>query len=93
MAYYVWDPEKNERLKRERGIAFEDVIFHIQGGDAVDVFEHPNQQRYPGQFVIVVVVERYAYLVPYVENGEEVFLKTIIPSRSATKQYLGDTDE
>jgi len=79
-------------LKKERGISFEDVVFHIGAGDVVDIFEHPNQERYSGQRILIVVVEDYAYLVPFVESEEEIFLKTIIPSRKATKQYVGDSD-
>ncbi len=93
MKYYTWNPEKNNLLKKERGISFEDVVFHIGAGDVVDIFEHPNQERYPGQRIMVVIVEDYAYLVPFVESKEEVFLKTIIPSRKAAKLYVGDTDE
>lgn len=92
MKHYAWSAEKNERLKKERGISFEDVVFHIGAGDVVDIFEHPNQERYPEQRILVVVVEDYAYLVPFIESEEEVFLKTVIPSRKATKQYLGDSD-
>ena len=92
MKHYAWNVEKNEYLKKERGISFEDVVFHIGAGEVVDIFEHPNQGRYPGQRIMVVVVEGYAYLVPFVESEEEVFLKTIIPSRKATKQYVGDSD-
>jgi hypothetical protein len=62
-------------------------------GNEVDIYDHPNQDRYPGQKIPVVIVEDYAFLVPFVENDEEIFLKTIIPSRKATKQYLGDKDE
>ena len=93
MKNYAWDPEKNERLKRERGVSFEDVIFHISAGDEVDLFYHPNQARYPGQKISVVIVEDYAYLVPFIETDNEIFLKTIIPSRKALKQYIGDTNE
>lgn len=93
MKTYAWDPEKNELLRQTRGISFEDVVFHIEAGDAVEIFEHPNQSKYPGQRVIVVRVEEYAYLVPYVENEEEVFLKTIIPSRKATKKFLEEGNE
>jgi putative transposon-encoded protein len=92
MKYYAWNHEKNMLLKKERRISFEDVVFHIGAGDVVDIFEHPNQERYPGQRIMVVIVEGYAYLVPFVESEEEVFLKTIIPSRKATKQYMGDPD-
>lgn len=77
----------------ERGISFEEVVLNIQLGNEVDIFEHPNQERYPGQKISVVVIENYAYLVPFVEYEEEIFLKTIIPSRKATKQYLGGSDE
>ena len=63
MKHYVWDPEKNERLKIERGVSFEDVVFHINAGDEVDLFQHPNQERYPGQQISVVLIEGYAYFI------------------------------
>ena len=90
MKHYAWDPDKNQWLKAERDISFEEVIFHIENGDEVDIFDHPNQERYPGQKVSVVIVEDYAYLVPYAESDTQIFLKTIIPSRKATKQYIGE---
>ena len=93
MKYYAWNPEKNEQLKRERGVSFEEVVFHIESGDEVDVFEHPNQARYPGQKISVVLIEDYAYLVPFVESDTEIFLKSIIPSRKATRQYVGERHE
>jgi len=93
MKTFAWNSEKNELLKAERGISFEEVVVNIQLGNEVDIFEHPNQERYPGQQISVVVIEGYAYLVPFVEIEEEIFLKTIIPSRKATKQYLGGSDE
>lgn len=93
MKHYAWNPEKNEQLKQEHGISFEDVVFHIEAGDEVDLFEHPNQRRYPGQKISVVLIEGYAYLVPFIESADEIFLKTIIPSRKATKQYIGESDE
>lgn len=88
MKYFTWDAEKNERLKTERGIGFEEVVFLIERGDLLDILEHPNQQRYGGQKIFVVRREDYVYLVPFVEDARFVFLKTIIPSRKATKQYL-----
>ncbi len=88
MKHYNWDPSKNEKLKAERNISFEEVVFHIGQGAEADVFEHPNQERYPGQKISVVLIEGYAYLVPYVESETEIFLKTIIPSRKATKKYV-----
>ncbi|MCB1736455.1 MAG: BrnT family toxin [Gammaproteobacteria bacterium] len=93
MKTYAWSSEKNALLKAERGVSFEEVVLNIQLGNELDLFEHPNQQRYPGQMISVVMIESYVYLVPIVENEDEIFLKTIIPSRKATKRYLGDTDE
>ena len=89
MPYFSWSPEKDNLLIRERGISFEEIVFHIEQGDVIDLLEHPNQERYGGQRVLVVAVDDYAYLVPFVESEEELFLKTIIPSRKATKKYLG----
>ncbi|MBT4309355.1 MAG: toxin [Anaerolineae bacterium] len=89
MKFYNWNPEKNEFLKSERNISFEEVIFHIQNGDEVDIYDHPNQEHYPNQKISVVIIEEYAYLVPYVESETEIFLNTIILSRKATKKYLG----
>ena len=85
----AWNPEKNAKLIAERGISFEDVLFHIMNGDILDTFDHPNLSKYPGQKIHVVNMENYAYLVPFVETEREVFLKTVIPSRRATKTYLG----
>lgn len=93
MKFYSWNPEKNKALQQERGISFEEIIFHIDAGDEVDIFDHPNQDRYPGQKISVVLVEGYAYLIPFVESEDGIFLKTIIPSRKATKKYLGDTHD
>jgi len=87
-----WNAEKNAVLKAERGVSFEDVVFHILSGDILDTLEHPNQERYPGQQIHVIAIEEYVYLVPFVESDEEVFLKTIILSRKATKSYLGESE-
>ena len=88
MKSYNWNRDKNEKLKNQRGLSFEEVVFHINTGDELDVYPHPNQQRYPNQMISVVAINGYAYLVPFVESESGVFLKTIIPSRKATKQYL-----
>ena len=93
MDYYKWNLQKNEKLKNERGISFEQVVMHIENGDVLDVVAHPNQKKYPGQLIIVVEIHEYAYLVPFVESSEGKFLKTIIPSRKATKDYLGGKNE
>jgi hypothetical protein len=85
-----WDSEKSILLKSSRGICFEDVVFYIGRGDILDDYLHPNQQAYPGQRIMVIGFANYAYLVPYTENEEELFLKTIIPSRKATRRYFGE---
>ena len=89
MKYFDWDDAKNAKLRAERGIGFEDVVFHIERGDLLDILEHSNA----GQRIFVVRREDYVYLVPFVEDENAVFLKTIIPSRKATKQYLGEESD
>ena len=89
MKYFDWDDAKNAKLRKERGIGFEDVVFHIERGDLLDVLAHPNPERHAGQRIFVVRHDDYVYLVPFVEDEHTVFLKAIIPSRKATKQYLG----
>ena len=89
MKPFTWNPEKNRLLQEERNISFEDVILHFSVGGLLDTFEHPNQEQYPGQQIHVIEIEGYVYLVPFVESEDEVFLKTIIPSRKATRTYLG----
>ncbi|HIP73210.1 MAG TPA: toxin [Anaerolineae bacterium] len=87
--YFAWNAEKNKKLKRERQVSFEAVVFHIQNGGLLDVITHPNQTRYRGQRIFIVNINDYAYLVPFVEDDRVVFLKTIIPNRKATRRYLG----
>ena len=88
MSGFDWNDEKNEMLAQTRGVCFEDVLVHIQNGDVLDVIRHPNQARYPRQNIIVLNVEGYVWLVPYVKARGTRFLKTIIPSRKATREYL-----
>jgi len=85
---FDWSDEKNEFLERTRGVSFEDIVFHIQKGDLLDIIKHPHVARYPKQNIIVINIEGYAYLVPYVKEKGIRFLKTIIPSRKATEEYL-----
>ena len=88
--YFDWDDAKNAKLRAERGIGFEDIVFHIERGDVLDILENPNPDRYAGQRIFVV---RREDLVPFVEDEHTVFLKTIIPSRKATKEYLGEESD
>jgi uncharacterized DUF497 family protein len=88
--YFDWNNEKNEEIIKDRGISFEEVVFCIMHDGLLDIIEHPNKSKYPNQKILIVDIDKYAYLVPYVEDDELVFLKTIIPSRKMTKQYLGE---
>lgn len=89
MKYFDWNEKKNLKLQAERGISFEEIKVAIESGKVLDTFNHPNQKRYPNQKIMVVEMDDYVYLVPFIKKDEEkVFLKTIIPSRKATKKYL-----
>ncbi|MDO8803082.1 MAG: toxin [Elusimicrobiota bacterium] len=88
MKPFEWNDGKNEKLKEERGISFEDILYYIEKGEILDLVPHPLQAKYPGQKMFIVAIENYAYLVPFIETEDSVFLKTIIPSRKATKKYL-----
>ncbi|HOO77714.1 MAG TPA: BrnT family toxin [bacterium] len=89
MPLFDWDDEKNEWLKQERGVTFEDIVYHLTHGGLLDTIEHPNQKQYPGQRIFIVNVEGYVCVVPFVEDDEVIFMKTIVPSRKMTKLYLG----
>jgi uncharacterized DUF497 family protein len=89
---FEWDPKKNEILKSQRNISFEQVVFHLQQGDIWRVAEHPNQETYPGQRIYFVIIEKYIYMVPHLVKDEEILLKTIIPSRKSTRDYLKERE-
>lgn len=93
MKYFDWSEEKNQKLKEERDISFEDVLIAVEESRILDFTEHPNSDKYPYQLIMVVEINRYAYLVPIVEDKEKYFMKTIIPSRKATKYYLIDKEK
>ena len=86
--YYEFNPEKNIALLEARGVCFEDIIALINENKVLDIIDHPNQVKYPRQKIYVVDVDGYCYLIPYIKNGRQIFLKTIIPSRKATRQYI-----
>lgn len=88
MKPFRWSLEKNDVLKKERGVSFESMVVAIEGSGLLDILAHPNEQKYPRQRVLVVAHDCYAYLVPFVEEGEYFFLKTVLPSRKATGDYL-----
>ena len=90
---YDWNPEKNEWLKKERKVSFEEVVFHFSQRDVWKVADHPDQQTYPGQKIYFVIIKDYIYLVPHILKKEYRFLKTIIPSKKATKVYQREQGE
>ncbi len=87
MMVFRWDNDKNEFLKSSRGVCFEQVVLLMEREDILETVEHPNQNKYPRQKIATVMIDDYAYLVPYVQENDEIFLKTIIPSRKATNKY------
>ena len=93
MKYHTWNNDRNDELKKDRGISFEDIIYYIEHGKLLAIVEHHNPNKYPDQKIYIIEIENYAYLVPFVESDEEIFLKTIIPSRKATKIYLEADNE
>lgn len=88
MKPFRWSPAKNDSLKVDRGISFEHITVAIESGGLLDILAHPNQAKYPRQRVLVVACDNYAYLVPFVEEESCYFLKTVIPSRKATRDFL-----
>ena len=94
MKPFRWSPEKNGAVKTGRGISFESIVVAIESGGLLDILAHPNQAKYPKQRGLVVAFDNYAYLVPFVEEEDYFFLKTVIPSRKAARDYLnqGEAD-
>jgi uncharacterized DUF497 family protein len=88
MKVFRWDNEKNEWLKKNRGVSFEQVVILMEREDVLETIEHPNQSKYPRQKIATVRIDDYAYLVPYVQESDEIFLKTIISSRKATNKHM-----
>ena len=88
MKPFRWNHGKNEELKTERGISFEEIVLAIEADGLLDVVQHPNSGKYPNQLVFIVALDGYVHLVPFVDEPEYFFLKTVIPSRKATRDYL-----
>lgn len=88
MKPFEWNKTKNEWLQKERGISFEEIVIALNKGKVVDTYKHSNQEKYPRQKVFVLEIEKYAYVVPFVEDNDKIFLKTIFRSRKATQKYL-----
>ena len=94
MKPFRWSAAKNRLLRHERMVSFERVVVAIEDGGLLDILDHPNAERYPSQRILVVTWDQYVYLVPFVEADDHFFLKTVVPSRKATRDYLerGETD-
>lgn len=90
---FDWNQEKNELLKGERDVCFEDVVALIYDGDVLDIIKHPTQEKYPGQKIYILFLHGYVHLVPFVKHDGVIFLKTIVPSRKMHKIYKGNRDE
>ncbi len=88
MKPFRWNPEKNETLSAVRGVSFETIVVAIESGGLLDILAHPNPGKYPRQRILVVAADNYVYLVPYIDEQDYFFLKTIIPSRKATRDYF-----
>ena len=88
MPHFDWNQEKNARLKETRGISFEDAVTALGAGGLLDVIDHPNQRQHKGQKIMFLIINDYVWAVPYIEQQDKLFLKTIYPSRAATKKYL-----
>jgi len=88
MKMFRWNHEKNETLKVQRNMSFEEIVLAIEADGLLDELRHPNPEKYPNQSVFVVALDDYVYLVPYIEEPDYFFLKTVIPSRKATRDYL-----
>jgi hypothetical protein len=90
MKIIKWNEEKNLLLQNDRNISFEIVAEKLKNGDIIDDIINPNNQKYSNQRIFVIEINAYIYFVPYIENENEIFLKSIYPSRKFTKIYLGE---
>ncbi len=90
MATLLWNEGKNALLKAhpDRAVGFEDIVSAIESGGLLDDIEHLNDSRYPHQRQYIVLFNNYVYCVPYLVDGDTIFLKTIFPSRKLTRKYL-----
>ncbi len=88
MVIFNWDNQKNQQLKKERGVSFEQIVFLIENDLVLDILEHPNKKKYRNQRVYIMNIDNYAYAVPFEDKGKERILETIFPSRKYTLKYL-----
>ena len=89
MPEFSWDPHKDEWLRRNRGLSFDDVVYYMTHGGLLDDIPHPNQALHPGQRLYVIAIDNYVYLVPFYRDGDVESLRTVYPNRKYTRAYLG----
>ena len=87
---YKWNEDKNSILKSQRGFSFDDVLYKMKEDGVLDNYKHPNEQKYPNQYIYVIELGGYVHYIPYVYDGDDIFLKNIIPSRKLHKKYVKD---
>ena len=86
---FDWNNQKNEELKETRMISFEEIVFHINSGHILEILDHPNPGKYGNQRIYIINIKDYAWVVPFMDDGNKRFLKTIFPSRKYTQKYFG----
>ncbi len=87
---YKWNEDKNSILKSQRGFSFDDVLYKMKEDGVLDNYKHPNVEKYPNQYIYVIELGGYVHYIPYVHDGDDIFLKNIIPSRKLHKKYAKD---
>ena len=88
---FKWNEDKNSILKSQRGFSFDDVLSKMKDVGVLDNYKHPNVEKYPNQYIYVIELGGYVHYIPYVYDGDDIFLKNIIPSRKLHKKYVKDT--
>lgn len=92
MKPFDWNRQKSTLLRSSRGIGFEEVVNNINEGHILAVIEHPNKQKYPNQKIYIIDFDDYIYCIPFIEDNEKIFLKTIYPSRKYTNKFLKEKE-
>ncbi len=87
---YKWNEDKNSILKSQRGFSFDDVLYKMKEDGVLDNYKHPNVEKYPNQYIYVIELGGYVHYIPYIYDGDDIFLKNIIPSRKLDKKYAKD---
>jgi len=92
MKPFDWSRQKSTILRSSRGIGFEEAVNAINEGHILAVIEHPNKQKYPNQKIYIIDFDDYIYCIPFIEDNEKIFLKTVYPSRIYTNKFLKEKE-